>query len=168
MIERRRELLVHERGIVARDEVRIPSTSREERGELFVGDAGEDRRIRDLVPVEVQDREDGAVTDRVEKLVRVPARRERARLGLTVTHDARDDEVGIVERAPKAWLIEYPSSPPSWIDPGVSGATWLGTPPGNENCRNSASIPVASRVTDGYVSVYEPSSHVFARIAGPP
>ena len=28
----------------------------------------------------------------------MPARRERARLGLTVAHDARDDEIGIVER----------------------------------------------------------------------
>jgi Putative heavy-metal-binding len=43
--------------------------------------------------------------------------------------------------------------PPSLIDPGVSGSTWLGTPPGNENCRTSRAMPAASRVTIGYVSV---------------
>src|SRR5437868_1609199 len=73
----------------------------------------------------------------------------------------------LVERR-RAWLIEYPSSPPSWIDPGVSGATWLGTPPGNENWRKRRCMPSPSRVTDEYVSVYEPSSQTFARIAGPP
>ena len=34
--------------------------------------------------------------------------------------------------------------PPSWIEPGVSGATWLGIPPGNENCLNSRCIPSSS------------------------
>ena len=32
----------------------------------------------------------------------------------------------------------YPSSPPSWMLPGVCTLTWLGMPPGEENCRNSA------------------------------
>ena len=51
--------------------------------------------------------------------------------------------------APKAWLSEYPSSPPSWIDPGVVGATWLEIPPGNENCLNSFLRPASSWVTSG-------------------
>ena len=35
----------------------------------------------------------------------------------------------------------------------VSGATWLGIPPGNENCMNSRRIPCSSRVMFGYTSV---------------
>ena len=70
----------------------------EELGELRLGDTREHSRVRDLVAVEVQDREHRAVADRVEELVRMPARRERARLGLAVADDARDDEIGIVER----------------------------------------------------------------------
>src|SRR5439155_26568667 len=34
---------------------------------------------------------------RVQELVRVPARRERPRLGLAVADDARDEQVGVVE-----------------------------------------------------------------------
>ena len=33
---------------------------------------------------------------------------------------------------------------PSWIDPGVSGATWLGIPPGKENCSNRRRRPSSS------------------------
>ena len=51
---------------------------------------------------------------------------------------------GLSSTAPYACASEYPSSPPSWIEPGVSGEAWLGTPPGKENCRNSAFIPFAS------------------------
>ncbi len=51
--------------------------------------------------------------------------------------------------APNACERAYPSSPPSWIEPGVSGATWLGIPPGNENCVNSRRIPSSSRLTLG-------------------
>jgi hypothetical protein len=38
-------------------------------------------------------------------------------------------------------------------EPGTCGATWLGTPPGNENCLSSSAIPAASRVTSGHASV---------------
>ncbi len=44
---------------------------------------------------------------------------------------------GLSKTAPKAWESEYPSSPPSWMLPGVSGETWLGMPPGKVNCLNS-------------------------------
>ena len=37
---------------------------------------------------------------------------------------------GLSKMAPQACAIEYPSSPPSCMEPGVSGAQWLGTPPG--------------------------------------
>src|SRR5689334_19617539 len=56
-IEGRRHLLVHGLGIVALDEVRLVSVADEEALELAPIDAGEDGRARDLVAVEVQDRE---------------------------------------------------------------------------------------------------------------
>ena len=51
---------------------------------------------------------------------------------------------GLSSTAPKAWAREYPSSPPSWMEPGVSGATWLGMPPGKENCLKSFFSPASS------------------------
>jgi len=56
---------------------------------------------------------------------------------------------GLSATAPKAWAREYPSSPPSLMEPGVSGATWLGTPPGKENCLNSFRMPSSSWVMLG-------------------
>src|SRR5580698_566275 len=53
---------------------------------------------------------------------------------------------GLSKTAPKEWLREYPSSPPSWIEPGHSGEAWLGIPPGNENWRNKHFKPASSRV----------------------
>ena len=52
--------------------------------------------------------------------------------------------LGLSKAAPYACEMAYPSSPPSWIDPGVSGAAWLGIPPGKENCLKSFCIPSAS------------------------
>ena len=59
--------------------------------------------------------------------------------------------------APYAWASEYPSSPPSLIEPGVSGATWEETPPGKENCLHSFFSPSSSWVILGYTSLYVPS-----------
>ncbi len=70
----------------------------EERDELILRDAREDRRVGDLVAVQVEDRQHGAVRLRVQELVRVPAGGQGPGLGLAVTDDAGDEEVGIVER----------------------------------------------------------------------
>ncbi len=45
----------------------------------------------------MQDRQDRAVVDGVEELVGVPGRGERARLGLSVTDHAGDEQIGVVE-----------------------------------------------------------------------
>ena len=73
--------------------------SREERAQLVLRNAREDGRIRDLVAVEMQDRQDDAVALWVEELVRVPAGRERPGLGFSVADDAADEQVGVVERS---------------------------------------------------------------------
>jgi len=60
-------------------------------------DASEDGRVRDLVPVQVQDREDRAITVRIDELVHVPTRRQRSSLGFAVTDDTEDRQVGVVQ-----------------------------------------------------------------------
>ena len=65
--------------------------------ELLARNAREHGRACDLVAVQVQDRQHGAVARRVDELVRMPAGRERTRLRFAVADDAGDDQVGVVE-----------------------------------------------------------------------
>ena len=60
-------------------------------------DTGQDGRVADLVAVEMQDRQHGAVTDRIEELVGLPGGGQRSGLGLAVPDHAGDDQAGIVE-----------------------------------------------------------------------
>jgi hypothetical protein len=97
----------------------------------------------------VEDGEDGPVAGGVEELVRVPARRERPRLGLAVADDAARDEVRVVEDGPVG-VGEGVAELAALVDrAGVSGEVWLGMPPGNENWRNSFRIPSVSCVMSG-------------------
>ena len=96
-IQRGRHGLVHARGVVSLHEQRRVAVAAQQGLELLVGDAGEDRRVGDLVAVEVQDGQDGAVARRVEELVRVPGGGQWSRLRLAVPHHAGHDEVGVVE-----------------------------------------------------------------------
>jgi hypothetical protein len=91
---------VHGLGLVTADPVHDVPVALEQRRQLAVGDARGNRRVGDLVTVQVQDREDGAVGARVEELVRVPGGGERAGLGLAVADDAADEQVGVVECGP--------------------------------------------------------------------
>ena len=96
-VEGGRELLVHLRGLLARDHVRGVAVAAQQRVQLVGGDAGQHRRVGDLVAVEVQDRQHHAVPPGVEELVRVPARRQRAGLGLAVADHAQRQQVRVVE-----------------------------------------------------------------------
>ena len=58
-------------------------------------------------------------------------------------------EVRVVERGTEGVDQRVPSSPPSWIDPGVGTLTWLGMPPGVENWRTSRVSPIDVRETWG-------------------
>ena len=85
-------------GIVALDEVRLVAVAAQQLAQLVVRNAREHGRVRDLVAVQVQDRQDDAVALRVEELVRVPAGGERPGLRFAVADDAADEQVGVVER----------------------------------------------------------------------
>ena len=79
------------------DDARCPAVALEEREQLALRDPGQHRRVGDLPAVQVEERKNGAIPGGVEELVGVPARGQRARLGLAVADDARDEEVGVVE-----------------------------------------------------------------------
>ena len=84
--------------LVALHDVRPVAVPGEQALELRPADPRQDRRVRDLVAVQVEDREDRAVGLRVEELVRVPRRGQRPRLRLAVADHARHQEVRVVER----------------------------------------------------------------------
>jgi hypothetical protein len=55
-----------------------------------------------LIAVEMQDRQDGAISDRIEELVGLPSGRQRTGLRLAIADNAGDDEPGLSNTAPKA------------------------------------------------------------------
>src|SRR5262249_29875484 len=69
----------------------------EKLGELVAGDSREHGRSRDLVTVQVKDRQYGPVGYGVQEFVGMPAGREGAGLRLAVADYAAHEQVGIVE-----------------------------------------------------------------------
>ena len=98
LFDRRRHQPVHGFRLVPLDEERRPAAALEELLQFLVLDAREDGRVADLEAVQVQDRQNRSVRDRIEKFVGLPGGRQGARFGLAVADDAGDDEPGIVER----------------------------------------------------------------------
>ena len=93
-----RHQAMHHLRIVALDEQRIPAATAKELLQFLMLDAGEHRRVADLEAVEVQDRQNRSVRDRIEEFVGLPGGRQGTRFGLAVADDAGDDEPRIVER----------------------------------------------------------------------
>ena len=72
LIERVGHEAVHDGGVLALDEVRLPAAAAEEVLKLLMGDTCKERGVCDLIAVEVQDREHRAVGLGVDELVEVP------------------------------------------------------------------------------------------------
>ncbi len=100
-IQRRGHGFVHQRRVVPFDEQRGPAVAAEQLLQLLAGDAGQHGRVGDLVAVEMQDRQDGAVGHRVEELVGVPGGRQRPGFRFAVADHAGDDQPGVVEHRPE-------------------------------------------------------------------
>ena len=64
-LQRRRHQLVHFRGIVPFNEIRSVAIAAEQLIKLLMADPGQHGGIGDLIAVQVQDRQDGAIRGRV-------------------------------------------------------------------------------------------------------
>ena len=136
------------------DDVGLVAVADEERAQLVVGEPREDRRVGDLVAVEVQDGQHRAVARRVDELVRVPAGGERPGLRLAVADDAGDEQVRVVEgRAVGVRRARSRARPPRGSTPASPARRGSGSRPGKENWRTSRRSPSSSRVTSGYTSL---------------
>ena len=88
---------MHERGIVALDEMRIVAVAAQQFRQFLAADARQDGRIGDLEAVEMKDRKHRAIARGIEKFVGVPAGSQSAGFGFAIADDASDDQVRIVE-----------------------------------------------------------------------
>ena len=89
--------LVHGVVVGAFDEIGSPAVAAHQALELVVRDASEERRVVDLVSVEMQDGQHGAIARRVEEFVDVPRRGEGAGFGFAVADNGGNDEFRAVE-----------------------------------------------------------------------
>ena len=105
--------LMHRLRLIAFHEVRRPAAAAEELVQFVVLDAGQHGWIADLVAVQVQDRQNRSVGDGVEKLIRLPRGGEGSGFRLPSPMTQATIRPGLSKAAPKAWLSEYPNSPPS-------------------------------------------------------
>src|SRR5712691_8381759 len=83
------------------DEVGRPPVTAEQLFQFLAGDASEQRRVCNLVSVEMQDRQHRPIGGRIEKFVRMPGRCQGSGFRLAIADHAGDDEIGIVERRPE-------------------------------------------------------------------
>ena len=142
--ERSRHELMHRARLMPFDKMRRISVSTKKQFKLLVADPRQHCRIGDFIAVEMQDRQHGAVAHRVQKLVGMPARRKRSRLRFAITDNRGHNEVGIVEGRAEG-MRKRVTKLATFVDrAGVSGAAWLGIPPGNENWVKSRFIPSTS------------------------
>ena len=86
-------------------------------------DPGQHRGIGDLVAIQMQDGQHGPVAGRIKELIGVPAR--PAALSPPRRRPRRTPRSGPGCRRPRRMreTARSPAHPPSWMEPGVSGAT---------------------------------------------
>src|SRR5664279_873047 len=96
-VQRSSQDLMDDLRIVAFDKIGLVTPPYIQGLQVFVARPCLNRRSGDFVAVEVQNRKDCAVPDRLEEVDRLPASFERASLGFSVTDHAGNDQIGIVE-----------------------------------------------------------------------
>src|ERR1700682_1825819 len=85
-VQRCSHQLMHRFGVVTFDEIRPVPVADKQTLQFILADASQQGGVRDLVAVQMQDRQHRSITRRVQKLVRVPACRQWSGLGLTVAY----------------------------------------------------------------------------------
>ena len=88
---------MHGQGVVSLDEVDLVTVGFEELLDVLIAVPAQHGRPGDLVAVQVEDGQHGAVADRVQELDGFPGAFERARLRLAVPDDGDGDEVRVIE-----------------------------------------------------------------------
>ncbi len=96
-VERMRHQLVHGLRLMAFHKIRLVTIAGEKLSQLRISETAEYRRIRDLVPVQMQNWKNSAVASGIQKLVRVPTGCEWTRLGFAVTNHAANQQVWVVK-----------------------------------------------------------------------
>ncbi len=149
---------------------RLIAVPAQQRVQLCGRDAGQQCRVGDLVAVEVEDRQHGAVPDRVEEPASVPARRQRAGLGLAVADHAGHHEAGVVERR-AAGVGQRVAKLPALVDrPGGLRRDVAGHPAGEgelaQQLAHPGRVPRDARVHLG-VAALQPGVRQRGRAAVP-
>ena len=93
--------LVHQLGLVAFDVVGRPAVAAQQLVQFFVGDAGQHRRIGNLIAVEVQNGQHGPIADGVQKLIGMPGGGQGTGFGFPVTNHAGYEQRGVIKYGPK-------------------------------------------------------------------
>ena len=168
LVECRRQGVMHLRGVGSFDEPWSVSVALEQLAQLVLRDAGQNGRVGDLVPVEVKDGQDGSVAHRIEELVRVPRRGERAGFRFTVADDTGNDEIRIVERRPVRVRQRVAELTPFVDRTGRLRRHVRRDAAGEGELAEQPAHAVSSRPISGYTSLYVPSSQAAATSAGPP
>ncbi len=96
-IERSGHELMHLTRLTTLDKVGNVAITAEEMIQFVATDSGQYGWTCDLVSIQMENGQDNAVGDWVQKFVGVPARRKRTRFRLTVADDAGRNQVRIVE-----------------------------------------------------------------------
>ncbi len=96
-VQRVSHLLMNFLRFAAFDEMRLVTVTGVELDEIVVTHAAGNGGIGDLVAIEMEDGQNGAVASRIEEFVRMPASGEWAGFGFAVADDTADEQIGIVE-----------------------------------------------------------------------
>ena len=88
---------MHDLGIVALDKVGLVTAAHIESLQVCIAGASLGGWSGDFVSIEMKDRQDSAVSHRIDEVDRLPASFERASLGLAVSDNAGHNQVRIVE-----------------------------------------------------------------------
>src|SRR5271166_6019919 len=115
VFNRGRHGLVHALGIGALHEVRRPAVSRQQAFQLLVRNARKQSGVINLVSIQVQDGENRAIPNGVEKLVNVPGSRQWPGFGLSVPDRRSHDQIRVVEGS-AAGVREYISQFTAFVD----------------------------------------------------
>ena len=98
VLRRRGHGLMHALVLRAFHEVGRPAITSQQTLQFLVADPRQQRRIVDLVAVQMKNRQDRAIANRAQKLIDVPGSRQGPRFRFAVADYGRHDQFRIVER----------------------------------------------------------------------